>query len=107
VISLAKRKEILAQVPWIKLLKLPVQCEGFMSNTSLKHIYGTKEQLAQKPVCKNRAFWKFTHSKRCEFHNGEVEHFCLNHLFSRGLYGCMYEASRFDKWWNKNKEQCL
>jgi hypothetical protein len=104
-LPLEKRKQILAKVPWITRLKLPTACEGFMGNTSMKHIRGTDEQRAQKPKCRNRAFWVYNHSKRCEFHRGEVERYCMNHLFSRGINGCMYEENRFKKWWNEYKKK--
>jgi hypothetical protein len=103
-LSNEERKAILSVVPWIVKLKRPVQCQGFMNHTALKHIHGTDEQRAQKPVCRNRAFWKFTHSKRCEFHNGETEYYCTSHLYSRGVFGCMYEDNRFKTWYIKYEE---
>lgn len=106
-LSLAQRKEIVAKIPWVTRLTKPRECQGFMSHTALKHVHGTPEQRAQKPKCKKLAHWKFNFSKRDKYRSADTEYYCWNHLFSRGLYGSMYEADRFKKWWIKHGDDFM
>jgi hypothetical protein len=98
--TLEERKEFTAHIPWVKRLKEPQQCSGFVAKkTSLKHLYGTPEQRAQKPKCPNKALWKFTALRLTSQYFGvEDGIFCWNHLWSRGIHGTMGEDIRYEHW---------
>jgi hypothetical protein len=80
------------------------KCEGWMSKTALKHIYGTDEQRAKKPVCSFKARWKYEPIADPRDENGDETHaseggnFCWHHLWSRGIYGSMPDEGRYNDW---------
>lgn len=94
----ARRKAFLESLPYVKYLVKAQPCTGFMNKTTLKHLYGTAEQRAQKPRCKVPAHWKFTALKKSWAKDGV---FCPSHLFSRGLYSDMDEMARTEKYVEK------
>lgn len=85
----------LKSLPFVTYLSRGRQCEGFMSHTSLKHVFGTDEQRAKRPKCKNPAHWKFTALKKSTADSGV---YCQSHLFSRCLYGDMDEEKRTEQY---------
>ena len=70
-------------IPWVRLLKTPQQCTGWMRNHK---------------QCKNPAYWKFTSFKSRHVWAMNVPNgtYCWKHLVSRGLYGSMDEEARTD-----------
>lgn len=89
-LTLEERKAFIATIPWVKRLKKPQSCEGFVASRNGGH-------------CKNPGYWKFRHLKRKFFRpTVETQVLCWNHLFSRGIYGDMDEEERFARWIQRN-----
>jgi hypothetical protein len=104
-LSPADRIEFLSHAPGISAIeKNHPKCEGWMSKTALKHIYGTDEQRAKKPVCSFKARWKYEPIADPRDENGDETHaseggnFCWHHLWSRGIYGSMPDEGRYNDW---------
>lgn len=104
-LSSTDRIEFLSHAPGISYIdKNNPRCEGFMSKTALKHVFGTDEQRAQKPVCSFKARWKYEAIKDPRDENGDRTHsaeggnYCWHHLWSRGIYGSMPDDIRYNDW---------
>jgi len=93
-----ERKAIAKQVPWVRYLRRPVACTGFMARTPLKAVYsmGGKPPVGLDGYrCTKPARWKFTALKRSHATDGI---YCWSHLLSRGFYGDMAECDRLNRW---------
>jgi hypothetical protein len=104
-LSPSDRIEFLSHAPGISHISSNnPMCEGFMSKTALKHIYGTDEQRAQKPTCSFKARWKYEPMEDPRDELGDVAraseggNFCWHHLWSRGIYGSMPDEGRYNDW---------
>lgn len=100
----AARQALAESLPWVTRLRRPVPCEGFMAHTPLRAVFGTDEQRAARPRCKNLARWRFRALRRSCAEDGA---FCWSHLMSRGLYGDMDEIVRTERWLAHNPHTCL
>jgi hypothetical protein len=94
------RKELAAKLPWVKLLKKPVPCDGIKwSKVTLKHIYSMNgnppEGIPDTARCKKVAHWKFRALKKSMARSGN---YCWTHLLYRGIYGDLCERERTDAW---------
>lgn len=104
-LSPSDRIEFLSHAPGIShIASNNPMCEGFMSKTALKHVYGTDAQRAQKPTCSFKARWKYTPIEDPRDENGDKTYsaeggnFCWHHLWSRGIYGSMRDDIRYNNW---------
>jgi hypothetical protein len=87
-VPLEDRKAYVETVPWVKRLKKKVQCDGWMPKNK---------------KCKNPAEWSYRWTSSRNWRNTQKrQHFCWNHLSSRGLYGDMQEEARWQRWQEKN-----
>lgn len=95
-----RRRETAEAIPWVRRLRRPRECGGFMSHTPLKAVFGTLEQRAARPRCRNRAWWHFTALRRSWARSGD---YCWSHLVSRGLYGDALEEARTERWLERHR----
>ncbi len=100
-LSLARRKEIICQVPWITYHDLPTTCTAITSRTPLKAIYSMH---GKPPIgldnyrCKKPAHWRFRALKRSFTRDGDL---CWTHLM-QSVFGDMAEDERFSRWFHRN-----
>lgn len=95
-----ERRALTKRIPWVTWLAERHECDGFLARTALKHIYGTDEQRAARPRCKNPAHWQFRALERSLCHDGI---YCMAHLVSRGLHGDADEETRTIRWLSANR----
>jgi hypothetical protein len=92
---------IIAEIPWVRRLKVAVPCQGFKAGTPMREIYnwgpGGQNPPLPRRTCKNNAWWHFRPLKSNPFQDGSKD-LCWSHLFSRGIYGDMDEERRTDRW---------
>jgi hypothetical protein len=84
-IPIEERKAYVATFPWIRELKRPAPCQGWHG------------QSRGKRACKNLARWSYRHLTN-DFDDGRTRRYCLNHLFSQGIYGSMEDEARTERW---------
>ncbi len=100
-ITRAERQNILAQVPWIRRLKKPVQCDAYTWSRMPLKVLGNPE-LLEKYRCKINAYWTFTALKRTGHYTpAKSGHYCTHHLYSSGLSYNEPEQQRITKWYTK------
>lgn len=100
--SLAERKHNLARLPWVRVLRKPVPCEGIKWDTvALKDIFrwGPGNQnpprgIQPKSRCKKLAYW---HYKALGSTPAESGNFCFDHLSSQ-LFN---EQARVNRWFDR------
>lgn len=100
-IPLEDRKAYAATAPWVRRLKRPVACEGWME--------GRKR-------CKKKAEWSYrTRSSRRWWGPSELRHLCWVHLGVGGFHRDPGEEERWDKfqeinpppWWTEERQRKL
>lgn len=101
--SLNRRKEVVAQMPWVTQLKSARQCTAVkQGKIPLKVRRGSRADFLaamEKHRCQNRAVWKFKSLKNSYSHDGT---YCWSHLLFHGIYGDMQEEKRTRDWMMRN-----
>lgn len=85
-----EKQDYIAKIPWVKRLKEPVKCEGWVGGASLTR---------GKYTCKLKAKWHF---KALQKSYGDTGNYCWTHLLSRGIFSDMDEEARTKKWRDKH-----
>lgn len=105
------RTELIARVPWVERLDLPVTCDQYRwSAMPLKAVYRPKLGLKEKYRCKNHAYWKLTGldsgspiNKFDSLHMGKSGVYCYSHFVNQAFIPDL-EWARWQAWCEENSE---
>ena len=103
-LTLEQRKNLLAELPWVKRLKEPVEtCDGVKwSTVALRDLYSMGNQPARgiqdRSRCTRRGTFRFKALKRSWARDGV---YCYLHAWKE-IHDHPEESERADRWMRKN-----